>query len=254
MEPAPQPQLQPQQKSSFWQELDTLRAPPPKDVAPAPKLGSEAPTSSKLPLADGRPTLVVFLRHCGCPCQSRAPAGRQSHATHLTPELTFSLAVAEKTFKALSTISSELSDQIHCVAVSHSSPAATDRWIPHVGGTWGVDVVVDEERDLYAQWGLGLATTWQTVGPSTIYSVFRLGLDEGIWNRPAESGTRWQKGGAFAVDGSGIIKWAHISPTADSVPDLGAAVKALGFEPPVLNHQPSKSSRKVADEGIDIKY
>ncbi|KEY64315.1 hypothetical protein S7711_06359 [Stachybotrys chartarum IBT 7711] len=227
MEPALQPQ--PQQKSSFWQEVDTLRAPPPKDVAPAPKLGSEAPTSPKLPLADGRPTLVVFLRHCGCP-------------------------FAEKTFKALSTISSELSDQIQCVAVSHSSPAATERWIPHVGGTWGVDVVVDEERDLYAQWGLGLATTWQTVGPSTIYSVFRLGLDEGIWNRPAESGTRWQKGGAFAVDGSGIVKWAHISPTADSVPDLGAAVKALGFEPPVLNHHPSKSSRKVADQGIDIKY
>jgi hypothetical protein len=44
--------------------------PPPVEVAAAPVLGARAPTSSKLrlPIGDGRSTVVIFLRHCGCPC------------------------------------------------------------------------------------------------------------------------------------------------------------------------------------------
>ncbi len=44
--------------------------PPPIEVAAAPVLGARAPTSNKLrlPVLDGRPSVVVFLRHCGCPC------------------------------------------------------------------------------------------------------------------------------------------------------------------------------------------
>jgi hypothetical protein len=44
--------------------------PPPVEVAPAPVLGTRAPTSSKLrlPIGDGRSTVVILLRHCGCPC------------------------------------------------------------------------------------------------------------------------------------------------------------------------------------------
>lgn len=61
-----------------------------------------------------------------------------------------------------------------------------------------------------------------------LYSVYRLGADEGIWNRPTESGSRWQKSGAFAVDGDGTIRWRHISKTADDLPDFNAALEALG--------------------------
>jgi hypothetical protein len=37
-------------------------------------LGTRAPASNKLrlPALDGRPSVVVFLRHCGCPCTSFA--------------------------------------------------------------------------------------------------------------------------------------------------------------------------------------
>jgi hypothetical protein len=46
--------------------------PPPLEVAAPPELGTKAPTSAKLrlPVGGGRSTVVVFLRHCGCPCMS----------------------------------------------------------------------------------------------------------------------------------------------------------------------------------------
>jgi hypothetical protein len=64
--------------------------------------------------------------------------------------------------------------------------------------------------------------------PWVLYSVYRLGQTEGIWNKPAESGSRWQIGGAFAVDRGGIVRWAHVDKSADDVPNLNDAVKALG--------------------------
>lgn len=66
--------------------------------------------------------------------------------------------------------------------------------------------------------------------PWVLYSVYRLGKEEGIWNLAAESGSRWQISGAFAVDGEGVVKWAHVDKAADDVPDLKHAVKALGVE------------------------
>ncbi|KAM0202567.1 hypothetical protein ACHAPA_010397 [Fusarium lateritium] len=129
----------------------------------------------------------------------------------------------------------DLSDKVpnvHCVAISHSSGEATDNWLPQVGGTWNVDVVIDEERNLYANWGLGISSTWHAVNPLTLWNVFSLGKNEGIWNRPTESGSRWQTGGAFAVDRDGTIRWAQVARTADDLPDLKAAITALGFPPP----------------------
>ena len=129
-------------------------------------------------------------------------------------------------------MSSELSDSIHFVAVSHSSASATERWIPQVGGTWGVDVVVDEERDVYAQWGLGLSSTWHVLSPRVFLSAIRVAVNEGVWNRPTESGSRWQLSGAFAVDGQGVVRWLHVGETADALPDLRAGVEALGVTYP----------------------
>ncbi|KAL2202008.1 hypothetical protein CC79DRAFT_164325 [Sarocladium strictum] len=191
-------------QSSFKQELNTLRTPAQKDVASPVQISSRAPSSPILPLPDGRPTLVVFLRHCGCP-------------------------FAEKTFKALTALSSAY-PSLHCVAVSHSSQEATDRWVPQVGGAWNVDVIVDEDRDLYAKWGLGVSSIWHMASPWVLYSVYRLGQTEGIWNKPAESGSRWQISGAFAVDRSGIVRYAHVDRAADNVPKLDEAVKALGVQ------------------------
>lgn len=126
-------------------------------------------------------------------------------------------------------LSSECKDA-KFIAVSNSDTESTERWIPQVGGAWGTDVVVDSERDLYAQWGLGISSTWHVTSPWVFYSLYRLGKDEGVWNRPTESGTRWQTGGAFAVDKEGIVRWAHVSNTADDIPDFKAAAIAAGIE------------------------
>lgn len=53
----------------FWDEMQSLKTPARKDVQPVPNVGAVAPTSSKIPLADGKPTVILFLRHCGCPCK-----------------------------------------------------------------------------------------------------------------------------------------------------------------------------------------
>ncbi|RFN47192.1 thioredoxin-like fold protein [Fusarium flagelliforme] len=183
--------------TGFWKELDSWKTPIAKQVGPQVEVGAKAPWSQRLRLPDGKPTLVVFLRHCGYKVPS-----------------------------------------VHCIAVSHSSEEATDRWLPQVGGTWNIDMVIDEERDLYANWGLGISSTWHAVNPFTMWNVFSLGKNEGIWNRPTESGSRWQTSGAFAVDRDGTVRWAQVARTADDLPDLKGAMTALGFPPPVDKRRP----------------
>lgn len=89
---------------------------------------------------------------------------------------------------------------------------------------------MDYERELYAQWGLGISNTWHAMGPLTLYKTFRLGKDEGIWNRPTESGNRWQIGGSFAIDKDGLVRWAKAAASADELPDLEAALTSLGVK------------------------
>lgn len=123
------------------------------------------------------------------------------------------------------------------VAVSHSDQASTERWLDSLSGggsggggigiTGAVELVVDAERDVFAQWGLGVSSLWHVLSPWSMYSVYRLGRDEGIWNRPTESGNRWQTAGSFAVDGEGVVRWGGPARQADDVPDFGQAVNAL---------------------------
>lgn len=54
--------------AGFWKELDSWKTPAAKEVGPTVEVGSKAPWSQQLRLPDGKPTLLVFLRHCGCPC------------------------------------------------------------------------------------------------------------------------------------------------------------------------------------------
>jgi len=57
-------------RSAVTRELQSFKTPPQKDVAPVPKIGDKAPVSEKLSLPHDKPTVIVFLRHCGCPCKS----------------------------------------------------------------------------------------------------------------------------------------------------------------------------------------
>ncbi|ETS83379.1 hypothetical protein PFICI_05255 [Pestalotiopsis fici W106-1] len=188
------------------QEWESWKTPETKDVQPAPKPGEKAPVNENFTLKTDKPTLIVFLRHCGCP-------------------------FAEKTFKKLTSISSKYKEDLHCVAVSHSSPEATERWVIQVGGNWEVEVVVDHEREMYAQWGLGVSNTWHVLSPLSLYRVFQLGKQENIWNRATESGNRWQTAGAFGVDADGTVRWVQVAASADDMPNLDEAVRTLGIQP-----------------------
>ncbi|KAF3770245.1 hypothetical protein M406DRAFT_325696 [Cryphonectria parasitica EP155] len=189
-------------KDHFIKEIQSFKSPPPREVAPIPKVGEPAPEHEKLKLPHDKPAVIVFLRHCGCP-------------------------FAEKSFRNLVAFSNTHAGKISCIAISHSSQEATEKWIPEVGGEWETEVIVDEDRDLYAAWGLGLSSYWHAVGPMSIYNAVQLGKNEGIWNKTVDSGTRWQTGGAFAVDRGGKVRWASIAKTASDIPDLDAALRAF---------------------------
>ena len=86
-------------------------------------------------------------------------------------------------------------------------------------------MIVDEDRELYARWGLGVSNTWHVL--KSMYSVYTLGRDEKIWNRPTESGNRWQTAGSFAVNGEGIVKWASPATSAGDISYFKDALGAL---------------------------
>jgi hypothetical protein len=174
--------------------------PPPVEVAATPILGTRAPTSSKLrlPIGDGRSTIVIFLRHCGCPCKLFT-------ACHAKQEVLIPLSpVAEKTFLEARRLANKY-PSINFIAISHSSKAATDKWVSQVGGAWAVNILIDDEREIYASWGLGVSTTYYLLNPWTQIAARKLGKEEGLWGREVDpSGNRWQVGGSWATDES---KW-----------------------------------------------
>ncbi|KAK4123512.1 hypothetical protein N657DRAFT_633782 [Parathielavia appendiculata] len=173
------------------------------EVVHPPQIGDRAPSLGEtIRFPHDKPVLVVFLRHCGCP-------------------------FAEKTFKLLTNISNH-HPKIHCVAVSQSTQEDTDTWIVQVGGEWEVQVIVDPQRELYHAWGLGLSSTWYAVNPLALWHAWKLGTEEGIWNRNAESGSRWQIGGAFGIDAQGFVRWGGPAASADDVPDFKEALRVLG--------------------------
>ncbi|KAM7222397.1 hypothetical protein V8F06_002175 [Rhypophila decipiens] len=215
-------------------------------IGPTLKPGVRTPKSDLIQFPRSKPVVVVFLRHCGCP-------------------------FAEKTFRLLTKFSSRNHNQIHCIAVTQaSSREAAEKWVIANGGEWDVEVLTDPSRELYARWGLGLASAWQVFGPMQVAEAYKLGVNEGIWgnsmssldsaSRPGtteyghgaaagddqseegakggrSNGNRWQMGGVFAVDEFGIVRWAHVGTSASDMPDLKQAKKALVEARRETNHQ-----------------
>ena len=146
--------------------------PPPIPVADPPRVGDLAPLDRdrKLAFGGGKKVLVVFLRCVGCACKSSFQKRRkrkrkrkgyllQNYKPNETKQ-----KVAQKTYLHLRTIASK-HPEITCIAVSHSSQAATNKWISLLPGTNPttpnpVQLVIDPSRALYAAWGLGLASVW----------------------------------------------------------------------------------------------
>ncbi|KAK6391786.1 hypothetical protein LTR65_004280 [Meristemomyces frigidus] len=188
---------------TLQQELTSWFAPSAPTAAEVPSIGSRAPTGTKLQLSSSKPTVIAFLRHCGCP-------------------------FAEKTYLNLREVARSHKD-VDFIAVSHSTEESTNTWLkflPQAGSEPGnFRVIVDAELEIYAAWGLGPSGYAHVLSPWSMYEVWRLGKQEGIWNRPTESGSRWQTSGYFAVDGNGVVRWGGSAKRADDIPDFEEAVR-----------------------------
>lgn len=137
--------------------------------------------------------------------------------------------VTEKLFLQIRSLANRHTS-IHFIAISHCTQAATDEWLRKLGGSWNVDVIVDQNRDLYALWGLGMSNWGHLLHPRNGYNQYMLGKKEGVWGQQVgEGGCRWQVGGAYAVDERGIVKWGGPMQSVDEAILLEDGIKSLGY-------------------------
>ncbi|KAJ5658735.1 uncharacterized protein N7484_002384 [Penicillium longicatenatum] len=185
------------------QELASWYSPSYMQTSHPPQIGGKAPSSPRLafPADNGNPTLLAFLRHCGCP-------------------------VAEVALLEMRTAAAQHPD-INFVAISHSDQQSTEKWLSAVGGAGSVTIIVDADREIYAKWGLGVVPWGHVLSPSGMLAVFKMGQEKGIWNRPTESGSRWQSSGYWAVDERGFVRWGGPAATVDEVVDTAKAIEVL---------------------------
>jgi hypothetical protein len=177
---------------------------PPRRIAtpPPPGAGERAPAiPGDVDLA-GRPAVVAFLRHAGCP-------------------------FAEATLRALHALATQ-APEVTVLAVVHSRGETASAWCERAGGAGAVAVVEDPGRDAYATWGLGRTGLRHFAGARSLRAV-ALQARHGVRNtRP--DGTRWQSAGTFALDAAGVVRWRHLPAHAGELPDLAAALAAVRGE------------------------
>jgi hypothetical protein len=176
----------------------TFLPPRPLTVAAPPAPGDPAPA---LPdgLELGRPAIVAFLRHTGCP-------------------------FAEATLRSLLE-AAEATPEVRWIAVSHAPEHATERWAARIGARAGVRLLSDPSRTAYAAWGLGRTSAAHFLGTRSLGAVARLAR-QGIRNTHPH-GTRWQSAGTFALDRSSVVRWRHLPEHAGDLPALDDALAAI---------------------------
>ena len=145
---------------TFQQELASWTFPAHLSPSLKPSIGANAPSTSnlQLPSPDEKPTILTFLRHCGCP-------------------------FAEKTFLSFRAAACAY-PSINFVAVSHSDQSSTEKWLKAIGGAENVRIIVDSDRELFAQWGLGVSSLWHVLSPASMLNAYKLGRDQGIVSNP----------------------------------------------------------------------
>lgn len=158
--------------------------------------------------------MSLYVQHC--------------FALSLKADLTVSLKVTEKLFLNMRSLANRHTS-IHFIAISHCTQQATDEWLRKVGGSWNIDMIVDQSRELYALYGLGISNWGHLLNPRNGYNQVMLGKKEGVWGQQVgEGGCRWQTGGALAVDERGLVKWGGPMKSVDEAIDFEEACKALG--------------------------
>lgn len=189
-------------------DLRTFVKPDRPRPAPLPALGMPAPELPGAPPSFGRPRVVAFLRHVGCP-------------------------FAEITMKTLDA-ASRRHPVVQFLAVSQGTPAATRRWCAQLQMGYGVTVVDDPTGAIYAAWGLGLTSLGHFLGMRSVCRAAALAA-RGIHNRHP-SGNRWQGAGTFALDAAGNVRWRHVPAHAGDLPEVEAAVRAAMQPTPRHEH------------------
>ncbi|THY30046.1 hypothetical protein D6D01_03361 [Aureobasidium pullulans] len=180
-------------------------------VAALPEIGEQAPAkvgSVDLKSGGGRPTLVAFVRHCGCP-------------------------FAEKEVQLLGA-ESRKNEKLHVVIVQHSDEATTQQWFVDIGGkkafpdSQRYTLVADPERKAYAAWGVGSLGWAGMVNGGVMEALKSLKESDGIDLRPTGVGSyRWQNSGGFAVDSAGKVRWRKIAKDSSDMCDYSEAAKTI---------------------------
>jgi len=66
------------------------------------------------------------------------------------------------------------------------------------------------------------------LNPRCGFNQIMLGRKEGVWGREiGEGACRWQVGGAWAVDGQGVVRWGGGMQSVDEAVDLDEGVRIL---------------------------
>ena len=152
-----------------------------------------------------------------------------THRLTICPLLFLQKIVAEKLFVRLRVLANRHTS-IHFIAISHCTPDATAEWVKRIGGAWNVDVIVDQERDLYALWGLGISTWGHVLHPRNGFNQVMLRKNEGVWGQQVGEGAcRWQLGGSYAVDTRGVVTWGGPMESVDEAIRFEDGVKTLGY-------------------------
>jgi hypothetical protein len=175
----------------------TFRKPAARVVAAPPVVGERA---RELPLLEpGRPAVVAFLRHVGCP-------------------------FAEATVRRMAALA-ETHPTVAFLAVTHGAERPSRAWCDAFGGAGAVTLVPDPDRTHYGVWGVGLTDRRHFAGSTSLRALVRL-LDDGVHNRWA-SGSRWQGAATFGVDSSGVLRFRHYPRHAGDLPHLEEAVGVI---------------------------
>lgn len=111
-----------------------------------------------------------------------------------------------------------------------------------MGGAWSVEVIIDEDRAIYAAWGLGLGNMWYLFHPGAQIQGWKetgwLGgqVAERIQKKgPIQDdddaatalGSKWQEAGAFAIDGKGTVIWGGKAVRSDDMMNLEEGARIL---------------------------
>jgi hypothetical protein len=179
-------------------------------TSPLPEIGSTAPTSIggiDLPNGTGTPTLVAFVRHCGCP-------------------------FAEKETKLLAEETKKNPD-LHVIIIQHSGQAEGEDWFERIGAKAAFadpsryTLVSDPDRKIYADWGIGVLGWGAMVNGGVMEKIKELKTEGIDLTRTVEGSWRWQNSGGFAVDREGKVRWIKVAKDSGDMCDYEEAAKTV---------------------------